>query len=152
VNPPNHSPSFFSIVQADYVALLSFLFPIAMWGLFIFNRYIASGPDRADAASFFLRLAIAATVIGIPLLIWRIRTFQAHFARGVEVAGKVTGIGFRRDRGRIEYAYSYQGQTYHGANAIHKISKTRYLKPGDEVALLVDPDNPKRAFVRDIYI
>ena len=123
-----------------------------MLGLYIFNRYIADGPDRAEAASFFLYLAIAATVIGIPLLIWRIRTFQSHFARGVEVAGKVIAIGFRRDRGRIEYAYSYQGQTYQGANAIHKISKTRHLKPGDEITLLVDPDKPKRAFVRDIYV
>ncbi len=152
MNEQRRSPSFFSLIQGDYWALLAVIFPVVGWGLFIYNRFIAAGPDRVEAASFFLNMAIVATVVGIPLLVWRLRSFQAHFARGVEVTGRVIAIGFRRDRGRVQYTYTYQGQSYQGANALHKTRKTQGIQPGDEVTLLVDPDNPKRALIRDIYV
>jgi hypothetical protein len=33
-----------------------------------------------------------------------------------------------------------------------KTGKTKQLHPGSQVALLVNPDEPKRALIRDLYI
>ena len=33
-----------------------------------------------------------------------------------------------------------------------KTGRTKALQPGDEVMLIVDRDNPKRALIRDLYV
>ncbi|TEU11420.1 MAG: DUF3592 domain-containing protein [Anaerolineales bacterium] len=152
-------PSPLRIIQSDYVALLAALFPIVSWVMYVATAYFGFFPGLrgrdpltgADAP-FFLYLGIITTLIGIPLLVWRIRSFQAMFTRGVEVPGRITNISFYRDRGRVEYAYTYQGQTYQGGNAVRKTGRTKALQPGGEVVLIVDRDNPKRALIRDLYV
>jgi hypothetical protein len=104
------------------------------------------------AAAFFLSIAPIVTVVGLLLLLWRIRTIRKVFAEGDEVPGVITGIFFYRDRGRVEYAYTYQGQEYQSGNAIHLTALTRSLTPRQAVTIMVDSLNPKHAFVRELYL
>jgi hypothetical protein len=52
----------------------------------------------------------------------------------------------------VEYVYTYQGQKYASGNAIHKVKQTQGLKIGEEVLVMIDRNNPKRAFIRDLYM
>jgi 20S proteasome alpha/beta subunit len=52
----------------------------------------------------------------------------------------------------VDYVYSHQGQKYASGNAIHKVKQTLALKVGEQVVLIVDRNNPKRAFIRDLYM
>jgi hypothetical protein len=43
------------------------------------------------------------------------------------------------------------GQPYQNGNAIMKNQKTQAFRNGDEIELIVDRSNPKRAFIKQLY-
>jgi len=148
------------IIQSDYLALLGVLFPTISLIMYISVAYFGYFPgfrghdpiQGTEGAPLFFYLFVAGLVVGIPVAIWRIRSIQQIFSKSVEVVGQVTNISFYKDRGRVEYSYTYQGQNYSGGNAIMKTGKTQQLRSGNQVVLLVNPDDPKRALIRDLYI
>ena len=152
-------PSIFRIIQSDYTAGLTVIVPLVVWGMYIATEYFGffpglggRNPLTGEDASFFLLLGIITTLICIPLLIWRVRSFQIIFSRGIEVSCHITNMRFNRGRGRVEYTYTYQGQTYQAGNGVFKTKRTKAIPQGDEVVLMVDQDNPKRSLIRDIYL
>jgi len=159
VDGETHQPSLLGIIQLDTVALLALLFPLVIWGIYIATTYFGFFPGLGGRdpltgadAPLFLYLGLIATVVGIPLLLWRVRSFQSMFRRGIQVRGRITDVSFYRDRGRVEYSYTYEGQTYAGGNAVQKTGRSEALQPGGEVTLLVDPEKPQRAVIRDLYV
>jgi hypothetical protein len=74
------------------------------------------------------------------------------FEDGTEAKGVVTGLSFFRGRGRVQYSYTVHGEKQTSDNAINKNGRTRKLKVGQKVTVLVDRNNPKRAFIREIYL
>jgi hypothetical protein len=153
-------PSILKIIQIDYTAMLAVMFPIVIWGLYIAISYFGFLPglrgrdpiQASQGAPFFFYMGIAALVIGMPVLIWRVRSIQSIFTNGVIVSGQIINIGFHRDRGRVEYSYHYEGQTYQVGNAIQKTKRTKTLNSGDEITVIVDPTNPKKAYIRELYM
>ena len=153
-------PSVFRIIQSDYVALLGVLVPLVSLIMYIAVAYFGYFPgfrgrdpiQGTEGAPLFLNLFIAGLVLGVPLAIWRIRSIQQLFSKSVEVVGQITQVSFHRDRGRVEYSYTYQSKAYTGGNAIMKTGQTQKLRSGDQVVLLVNPDDPKRALIRDLYV
>jgi hypothetical protein len=153
-------PSVVRIVQSDFAAMLGLLVPAVSLVMYICVAYFGYFPgfrghdpiQGSEGAPLFLYLFIGGLVLGVPLAIWRIRTIQQLFARSVEVTGQVTNISFYKDRGRVEYTYTYLGQSYSGGNAIMKTGRTQQLRPGTQMVLLVNPDDPKHALIRDLYV
>jgi hypothetical protein len=153
-------PSIIRIVQSDYLAVLGILVPVVSFIMYVCIAYLGYFPglrgrdpiQGTEGAPLFLYLFIIGLVVGIPLAIWRIRSIQQIFSKSVEVVGEITNISFYKDRGRVEYAYSYMGQDYSGGNAIMKTRKTQQLSTGNQIVLLVNPDEPKRALIRDLYV
>jgi hypothetical protein len=153
-------PSIFRIIQSDYLALLGIILPAVSLIMYIAVAYFGYFPgfrgrdpiQGTDGAPLFFNLFIIGLVIGIPLAIWRIRSIQQLFVKSVEVVGQITDIAFYRDRGRVDYSYTYQDKQYLGGSAIMKTGKTQQLRSGNQVVLLVNPDNPKNALIRDLYI
>ena len=153
-------PSIVRIVQSDYLSMLGVLIPIVsliMYAAIVFNGYLPAlrGHDPingAHGALFFFYLSILGVVVGLPLAFWRIRTVQILFSKSMEVNGQITNIAFIRDRGRVDYSYIYQSKNYTGGIAIMKTSQTQKLRVGNQVVILVDPDNPKGSLIRDLYV
>lgn len=159
MSPQRNMPSPFRIIRTDYAALLAVLFPVVIWGMYVATAFFGFFPGlrgreplTASDAPFFLYFALIVTLLGIPLLVWRIRSIQSHFKRGVEVPGTITSANFYRGRGRLEYAYSFQDQTYRTGNAVQETKQIKGLQPGDNIILVVDPDKPRKALIRDIYL
>jgi hypothetical protein len=153
-------PSIIRIIQSDFVALIGLIVPLVSLIMYICVAYFGYFPglrgrdpiQGTEGAPVFLYLFIIGLVLGLPLAFWRIRTIQQLFSKGIEVGGQIIAISFYRDRGRVEYSYSHAGQAYSGGNAIMKTSRTQQLRSGDQIVLLVNPDEPKRALIRDLYI
>lgn len=152
-------PAILRIIQSDMIALIAAAVPLVALAMYIVIAYFGffpglrgRDPINADGAPLFLYSFIVALVVGVPLIIWRYRTIQEVFANGVEVEGQVTNLSFFRDRGRVDYTYVFQGQTFSGGNAIMKNSRTQALMLGRPVTLVVHKDNPKRALARDLYV
>lgn len=141
------SPSLFRVISTDYSSYLSVLFPIVFGS---FTAYFFATEN--NSSQLFLFLAIGATVIGIPILIQRYRTISSVFTNGTETKGIITSIGFFRGRGRVEYSYTFQGEKLTSSNAINRNGRTRNLRVGQAVKVFVDPDNPKQAFIQEIYM
>ena len=141
------NPSLFRVVSTDYPSFLSVLFPI-VFGAFSLYFFFAGN----DALRLFLPLAIGVTVVGVPVLVQRYRTISSVFAEGMQTKGVVTGLSFFRGRGRLEYSYTFQGEKQVSGNAINKNSRTRKLRVGQAVTVIVDRNNPKRAFIQEIYL
>lgn len=153
-------PSIVRIIQSDFLALLGVIVPLVSLIMYVCVAYFGYFPglrgrdpiQGTEGAPLFLYMFIFGLVVGLPLAFWRIRSIQQMFANSVEVVGQVTNISFYKDRGRVEYTYTYQNQNYSAGNAIMKTGKTRQLSSGSQVVLLVNPDEPKRALIRDLYI
>ncbi len=145
----NKQPSLLKIVTIDYAALLGWLFPVVMWGMYIV--LIVLGNVKTNDFTLPIIFAVI-TVVALAVLIWRIQIFNSIFSDGIETTATINNVSFFRDRGRVEYVYTHQGQKYASGNAIHKVKQTLALKVGEQVVLVVDRNNPKRAFIRDLYM
>ena len=155
--------SLINIVKTDYTTGAGIIFLIVFWVFYISLAYLGFTPfdflarlrgmeaPLTDEAPFFLTMAIIGSMIVIPIIIWRVVVIQHVFASGVEVAGHIVHTWLIRGRGRIEYVYDYEGQTYRRGNAVSKNRRTVSLKLGNEVTIVVDPANPKRAFIQELY-
>jgi hypothetical protein len=106
--------------------------------------------DLGDA-SVFLPIAAIMSAFGLILLVWRVSIINAVFAAGHEAEATITGTSFFRGRGRIEYTYLFQGSHYNSGNAVQETKATNAVQVGNKVIVLVDPNRPKRAFIRDLY-
>lgn len=140
-------PSIWRIAYVDYGASLGVLLPVVAWGLALVGRFL-----DPEAAAFFLYIAPAVTIGGLVLLLWRLWAIRSVFDGGDEVPGVISGTGFFRGRGRVEYIYTYRGHKYQAANAVQSNAHSRALAPGQEVSVMVNRFNPKRAFVRELYL
>jgi hypothetical protein len=143
----NQSPSLFRIISTDYPSYLSVLFPV-VFGAFTVYFLITNN----NSSQLFLLITALVTIIGVPTLIQRYRTISSVFTNGTPAKGLITAIGFLRGRGRVEYSYTAQGERYTSRNAINRNGRTRKLRVGQNVNVVVDPDDPKRAFIQEIYL
>jgi len=96
--------------------------------------------------------AVVVTVILFVLLARRIARIKATLVSGPRVKAKVLGIGFMKDRGRVEFEYTLEGQHYASGAAIMKNKQTTAISPGDEIEVAIDRADPTRAFVVDLYL
>lgn len=145
----NNPPSLLKILTIDYAAFLGWLVPVTMWAFYIFLQ-IVGNIYLQDIT--YLVMVIGFSVIGLTILLWRILTINIIFNDNIQTMGTISHLAFFRDRGRVEYVYTYQAQKFCSGNGIHKVKQTEQIKIGSEVVLVVDRNNPKRAFIRDLYI
>ncbi len=155
----NQQFSLLRVVQSDYAAFLSLMFPTVAWAIYIaianFGYFPAFRGHEAlgsEAAPFFLYAGLVTTVICVPLFVWRLHFFRTLYRHGVQVMGCITSVSFQRDRGRIEYSYMREGKTYSSYAAVMKTARTRGLAPESDVTLLVDQSNPQRSLIFDLYV
>lgn len=145
----NRQPSLIKVLTIDFLALLGWLLPVVLWGFYIF--ILLTGEQIADNFTLAILFGVA-TVASLGVLFWRILLFNNIFNDGIEEPATICNILFFRDRGRVDYVYIHQGNRYVSSNAIHKVPQTRALRIGDQVVVMVDRNNPQRAFIRDLYM
>ena len=107
---------------------------------------ISNGKDTIYEIIWFSMLAVG-TVLGII----RYLVLKSIFQNGVKIKAVVTYIQFYRDRGQATFSYNYAGQEYQRGIAINRTNETKNLSQGDEVALLIDENNPKHFLIHSLY-
>jgi hypothetical protein len=141
-------PSIERIFFTDYITTFSAISVLFALGFFAFDRLIKS----FELGDQFPIIIGSVCIIGIALIIWRIRLITSAFEFGWEVEGDIVGISFFRDRGSVTYIYMVQGERFQTSNAIMKHRLTKSLVQGQKVVIVANKDNPKVAFIRDIYV
>jgi hypothetical protein len=147
------------IIWADYLTMISILFPAVFWLIWLDAMYVgithilfsSRSNGKPVDPDIFIWIGIAATAIFIPILYFRINEVVKHFANSELVMGTIVMIGFFRDRGRVEYIYNFNGQDYRSGNAIMKTKLTKSFAQGQVVELCVSRENPSKALIKKIY-
>lgn len=102
----------------------------------------------------YLLAGVAAVAAFLPL--WHVRSIRRVFAEGVEVPGLITGIRFAGafvgNKGYVTYTYAYRGVTYEGYNLIMRTRRANALRPGHQVRIVLRPDSPEDAEIRELYL
>ena len=140
-------PSILRIIDSDYPAALALLLPFLFWVLF----WILSVLRLVDL-QIPRYLAIGLTAGSLMLVAWRCWFIRRIFAEGVETLGEVRTVWFYRDRGRLVVTLIWEKRPVQINNMIPKNDYTKTLQEGQEVPLMVDRHQPKRAFLRDLYL
>lgn len=141
-------PSIARIFWTDYLTALSAIAILIAVGFFLFDQFVQSLALSREFP-FFVG---AVCVIGIAIIIWRIRLISSAFEFGWSVEGDIVAVSFFRDRGLVSYIYTVQGERYQARNAVMKHRNTKSLYRGQKVVIMANRDNPKIAFIRDLYI
>ena len=153
------SPKVTKIIKIDFLASISFIFPIIVFLMALFIEIFGFFPDLkhgresldSTAIPFFIKFGIIALVIGVAIIFWRVYRIKKLFNNGSEVHGTVDSIGFERGRGRINYSYKYKDKFYFSWSAIMKAKETKHLKTGDKINILVNPSKPNNSIVKDFF-
>ena len=91
-------------------------------------------------------------VIGIIVIMIRVLIIKSYFDNGVEVNGKVTKIWvWRRDRGRIYFTFQYKDLECDNSAVVHFNKMTKAFLPHRPIKVLVKPNDPTRAIIKDIF-
>jgi len=145
----NKQPSLVKIITIDYAAFMALLFPIITWGIYMVLVVL----QKVKTTDFsLLAIYTGITIVAVGVMGWRIQVFNSVFNDDIEVPAIISNVFFFRDRGRIDYVYTYQGQKYASGNTVHKVKQTRSLLVGEQVIVMLDRNNPKRAYIRNLYL
>jgi hypothetical protein len=135
------------ILKNDYQAfLLAILGPALMAGVALTARSLAALQERRGG------LAAAAAVGAVSAwLSWRrITRIRDGLRRGQRIPATVASIWFHKDRGRLEYVYTYGSERKAGV-AINKNADTAALAVGDRIDIVLDPQRPDSPLVVGLY-
>lgn len=161
LRPEIMKPRFHRILWSDYITMISGLFPIVGWVLYLDSESLGIirklvhpriDDQASDPMMMMMALAIVLSATFLPILIFRITRIYTHFSRSTEVIGTIDSIMRYKDRGRIEFRYILNGREFRGVSAINRTKLTRSLSVGQEIVLMVDAFNPDKALIRDLYI
>ena len=134
------------VLSTDWPALAaSFGIPI-IWAIhFVFPHL----RQAAFPLPLWLPAGISAALI--IWLVWRISRIARLFAHGQLATGQVTDLILAKDRGRLEFAFEYQGKRVSTWIPIHQTKAVLSLTPGTTVEVLFDKNHPARAIVKHLY-
>jgi hypothetical protein len=135
------------IIDSDYTAALALMAPFIIWLLF----WLLSIIHIVDL-QIPRYLAFALTIASLLLVAWRCWVINQIFTNGVETPGEVKHIWFYRDRGRLMFTFKWEGKDIQTNSTIPKNEYTETLGEGQPIMLVVDPNQPQRAYVRDLYL
>jgi len=152
----NKYPSIYRIVKNDYTAMAAVivLFLVGIVSI-AYGAYLYWQPHEQINMNLIIYITPIVAIslfMATVVLIWRIQRIQSTFETGQIVQGHIYTLSFFRDRGRIEYIYTYQDKKHLSWNAIMKTKQATALNSGDAVTIAVNPTNPKIAFVRELYL
>jgi hypothetical protein len=141
-------PKAFKAIEADYLAWLAVVVPIVIWAFFLFLLFSGvGGPETRN----LLVPCIVITLIGGLGFMLRFAALRVHFARGVEVPGRMERSMHLQDFGRVIYTYTYLTKEFRTTNFIHYATRTARVDAMSEITVVLNPANPHSALIKDLY-
>jgi hypothetical protein len=92
--------------------------------------------------------------LSIYVMTWRYDRVCRTFMFGREVKGKVLSVArliIIPIQG-IEYGFQVDGKKLRHTALYFDGGNAKRLKEGDEISIMLDPDNPKHTYIKDVYL
>ncbi len=151
------TPSVFRIILTDYYTLLAAMLTFPVLVMVILLIVIPLAIETKQMANVqglvvvLMGIGLWAIVFGGALAL-RISMICSAFNDGQELRGQITEVMFTGNNGWVKYTYVYMGTPFISSNRIVRNGRTRQFAPGSQAQVMVDTGDPKRAFLRDIYV
>jgi hypothetical protein len=149
------------IINHDYKTLLAFITFVVMIAIALEVYFIGYMVSRRtfsiqlipfEERLLYVYIFGGIALVGLICFIARMNIIKNYFGAGIEVKGKILELRYWRDRGKIMYAYSIEGQEYRKQLTIHITKETSNLGKDDEVKILVRPENHSKSIIKDIFM
>lgn len=150
---PQYKASVFQVVTADYPIEIAALFILALPVLYFFALIDPNETRRLQPGEeiLFFKFAFVIIATGAVRALWKLRTVKLVFDQGIETIGTVTDLsGYKFTS--ITFAYTYHGREYETVNRVVLTSRTKPLKIGGQVVVVVRTTKPQQALIRNLYI
>jgi len=135
-------------ISSQRFGILSFLGGII--GIVVLYFYgLATKPL---AFTIFGVICLLFSLLGIARIIWRFRLFQATYENGETTMATLVSVSKSGDEITVSGHYEYHGESHRFSTVLQKTRRTKKLAVGNQVWLMVNQDNPKNVFIRDLYI
>lgn len=82
------------------------------------------------------------------LRVWRVLRL---FRIGEPAQATVETISHAKGYSKLRFGYQHDGTTHSRRRAIRKSARARTLQPGDSLAILVDPERPRRMVLAELF-
>jgi hypothetical protein len=99
----------------------------------------------------FLFILVAISFITLIIAGIRYISIATIFNDNQEAQAVINHISFFRDRGNIFFEFIYQGEKYGARLHVMRNNFTTRYKIGDQVIILVDRNQPKKAFIKELF-
>lgn len=109
-------------------------------------------PVTPETAVVGAVVSLVLTVVLLFMLYRRVARIKRIIQTGERVEGGITDVRFIKDRGRVTFRYVRNGQVIEGGAPVMKNATTLQLIPGTVVELALDPEDPFKAFVVELYV
>lgn len=139
--------SLLQVFWNDGFAFISAIIAPILWAVFLFLMY----QDGTGMSTPFIIIGVVVTIAGIGVFLWRVNTYRTLFADNQAAQANITDVSFWRDRGRASFTFTYNGQKYATGSPLMKTGRTKALRVGETVTVLVDRNNPKSAIIRKLF-
>lgn len=141
-------PSIRAILWNDWPALACWIgVPIVWVVAFSFPLFHRNAPDLDGLVVF----SVIAMALLLGCLSWRLYRVFRLFKWAVVVPGSVISVSIAKDRGRLDYAYSYRDESFYSWCPVHKTARVLSFSRGQEIRVLIDPNAPKQSVVVELF-
>jgi hypothetical protein len=97
----------------------------------------------------FCGSGLSLTVIGFW---WRVLRLKHIAASGQITEGTIDYIQYVKDRGRVEYSFTVEGQPFNSWCPVHLSSEVLSLDQGQKVRIVFNPKNPSQSFIAELFL
>jgi len=118
----------------------------------VLSKLSVSQAGDLGGVGVFLGVGVLASVLCPPLLAVRVAKIRRVFRDGLETEAEVVFFREFRDRGRIEFEFEHNDEIIRAANPVHLTRAVRAIGVGQCVAVFYLPENPRSAFIREIFL
>ncbi len=137
-------------VPAHVVAWLLLVMVGVTAGMFAYS--VATGWQPSDPWTVVFFQAAGPTILGVIALIYRARRIDRILREGTAVEARLTGFATYSQWVRLGLAYAWEGETIERRVWLPHTARTRRLAHRDAVTVLLRPDHPRSAVVRDLFV
>lgn len=139
-------PSFFRIISNDYVTYTCIAFLLICLIVILVSSFLTAG----GTAIFLLFLVIGSMIAGT-IVVARLALFYRIFNFGTGVEAVISRVVCFRNQISVSLQYGYQGELRTCKQIFLKNAATSRYSVGDEVVVLIDPNNPQRAVIKELF-
>ena len=145
-NMDRNQPTLFRIILVDTTSYQATILTVFLWVILIVDRIFPT------YSVLFTYIVLVASIAFAALLLVRYRKVMSLFETCIEAPGVIEEAVRVRGYISINCEFTFRGERYAIERSYVRSKVIEKLAPGNQVTVLVDPDNLQQSIIRDIYI